>query len=183
MTIMAILLALGIFGVQKSIVNARDSERRSDVETIARGLEERYKNGNQRAVYTGSDVLTKSGQYPGNVEMWHASGFDNANFSPRQIPGGYMTDLLSGTSGQSLTSPSGGSLDLSCIWACNPLSTSDPAYITNYVQSNVMNNDKYVYVPSDANGNICCCSGCVRFELYYKNETNGTLMKVSSKNQ
>ena len=45
-----------------------------------------------------------------------------------------------------------------------------------------VNSGAYVYEPVDENGNICCCKGCVRYDIYYKDEA-GTLIKVSSENQ
>lgn len=45
MAIMVILVAVAIVSLRSTQANGRDSERSSDVDTIARGLEQRYNNG------------------------------------------------------------------------------------------------------------------------------------------
>ena len=177
MAIMAILLTLTFVALQASQVNARDAKRLSDVQSLARGLEVRYKQGNPRA--TEVNGATKPGQYPGSNEVLHADGWDRdpAAWNPAQIIGGYRLDEFPGTSSSTFSAPTSGyGWALSCVWACQPAGTM--AQITS-----ALDKDNYVYEPIDANGNVCCCNGCVKFKIYYKREKDGTIQSVSSDHQ
>ena len=177
LAIMAILLTLTVVSLNVAQVNARDSKRESDVKAIARGLEVRYKQGDPRATESCTNA-TAPGQYPGINEMLHASGWDrDVNcWSPVQIVGGYMTDELPGTSKNVLTTPTGGGLGLTCVYACSPAGTL--SQITDDTDAG-----NYAYEPVDANGQVCCCSGCVSFKIYYKKEKDGSLQSISSEHQ
>lgn len=194
MTIMAILLGIGIFGLQKSQANARDAERRSDVEAMMRGLEERYKNGNPIAYYDegtgipGAKDWDKAGQYPGVNEIFHIGGWNKPGWH-RYAGGGdkpYWEEVFAGVSSSSFTSPSGQSIGLDCVVSCDPAGTMsqilDGVKMDGTPVGSGVNSGAYVYEPVDENGNICCCKGCVRYDIYYKDEA-GTLIKVSSQNQ
>lgn len=194
MTVMAILLGLSIFGLQKSQANARDTERKSDVEAMTRGLEERYKNGNAVAYYDdgsgnpNNKDWDKAGQYPGVNEIFHIGGWNKPGFK-RYDGGGdrpYWEDVFAGVSAASFTSPSGQKLGLDCAYACDPAGTMsqilDGKKMDGTSVGTGVNSGAYVYEPVDENGNICCCKGCVRYDIYYKDEA-GTLIKVSSENQ
>lgn len=174
MVIMAILIAFTMVGITNSQIATRDRERQADIEILARGLEQRYVQGNPKA--TESNGMTRAGQYPGINEMIHIDGQYRSTFTPGTIAGGYYTDALPGTTNDALFSPTGQKLALSCVWACAPAGTM--SQITPRTDA-----DRYVYEPVDANGNICCCTGCVRFDLYYKKESTGELVKVTSKHQ
>lgn len=177
MVIMAILLGLGFVSLTRSQANARDAKRKSDVAAIARGLETRYKEGNPKA--TESNGATNPGQYPGSNEMLHVLGWDRdpAAWTPSQIIGGYATDEMPGTSTTSFQPPtSGSSFGLSCVWACGPV--EDSANIASTVGT-----DNYIYEPVDGNNNFCCCTGCVRYNLYYKEEVTGNIITVRSSHQ
>lgn len=174
MVIMAILITFTMVSVTNSQVATRDRERQTDIEILARGLEQRYNQGNPRATESGG--MTRAGQYPGINEMIHIDGQSRGTFTPGQIAGGYYTDVLPGITNDAIYSPTGQKLALSCVWACAPAGTMAP--ITNYT-----NNGYYVYEPVDKNGNVCCCTGCVRFDLYYKKESTGELVKVTSRHQ
>lgn len=180
MTIMAILLTLGIFGLQKSQANARDAERKNDIESIARGLEERYKTGNPVAYYddgAGNTDWDKAGQYPGTKEMQHISGAVVPGFNRYSGADGvpYWESVFAGVSRASFTSPNGQTLVPDCLASCLPAGTASQYQA-------LVDSGKYVYEPVDASGNICCCKGCVRFDLYYETEA-GVLVKVTSQNQ
>lgn len=54
MAIMAILLTLGMINIQSSRANARDSERKSDIEMIQNGLERYYADSSQTTGARGS---------------------------------------------------------------------------------------------------------------------------------
>ncbi len=171
-TVMVILVVLSVIILRTTQATARDEERKTDVENIARGLELRYDNGNPKAVST----WIKKGAYPGTNEMLHAMGFNRADFTPPEVVGGYLTDLLPDTSQSNFTPPSGGTFDISCVWACQPAETQ------SFIDS-ITTVDKYVYEPIDASGNVCAGNDCVRFNLYYRTERDNALQKIKSKHQ
>lgn len=171
-TIMVILLTLVVVNLRSSMAQARDDKRKSDVEAIARGLERRYTDGNPRAI---ADVIQK-GAYPGVNEMLHAMGWQRNGFSPDQISGGYLTDLLPGTTKESLTPPNNGSFTIICTYSCQPAETQS-------VIDSQTTTSTYVYEPIDPNGNICPNGGCVRFNLYYRTEVDNVIHQVRSKHQ
>lgn len=172
-TIMVILIVLSVITLRSTQIAARDEERKTDVETIARGLELRYANGNPKVSVPS---YVQKGSYPGVNEMLHAMGQNRAGFVPAQVSGGYLLTLLPDTSVANFTPPSGGAFDISCTWACQPAETQsviDAATTTS----------KYIYEPIDATGNVCYNGDCVRFNLYYRTEQDDVLHKVVSKNQ
>ena len=63
-TVMGILLVLGVVNLSSSQVNARDAERKSDIETIAMHLETFYNFGTD---YNSGNQAT--GRYPSVEEM------------------------------------------------------------------------------------------------------------------
>ena len=105
-TIMVILLALVVVSLRSTQANARDEKRKTDTANIARGLERRYVEGNPIA--TSSSI--EKGSYPGGNEMFHALGWQRDGFSPEQIDGGYITELLPGTTKDNFTPPNDGAL-------------------------------------------------------------------------
>jgi prepilin-type N-terminal cleavage/methylation domain-containing protein len=171
MTIVIILLTLTVVGLRTSQANARDEERKTDVENLARGLELRYINGNPKA--TSTDIV--KGAYPGINEILHGLGWDRGGYTPSQIVGGYMPDLLPGISTGNLTPPNG-SFNISCIWACQPAETQ------SYIDS-VTTINNYVYEPIDRSNNVCGGNACIRFNLYYRTEKDNVVHKVMSKHQ
>ena len=64
--VMAILLTLAVVNIRSSQVNARDAERRADVENIAMVLETFY-NGTHPSMYSGVNEVTKV--YPGSFDL------------------------------------------------------------------------------------------------------------------
>ena len=165
LTIMSILLVLVTVGLSASQKNGRDAERVADVEAIARGLEVRFKQGNPRAVHSGG--YTNPGQYPGVNEMLHILGDPNrgATWSPTAVAGGYLTDALPGTTPSNYIPPGATttSLGITCVWMCSPAETMS---VVNS-QTTKLN---YMYEPIGKNGEVCSNSGCVRFNIYYRNE-------------
>lgn len=174
-TIMVILLSLLVVNLRGSLANGRDEKRKTDVEVIARGLEQRYINGNPRA----TSPSIEKGAYPGTNEILHAQGQTVAGFNPPQIAGGYLTDLLPGTTRDNFIPPNNGTF----IIICNPATTTCPAAETSSNVNTVTTSNVYVYEPIDRNGNICSDTGCVRFNLYYRSEVSNTVQTVKSKNQ
>lgn len=183
MVIMAILLGLGFTVVTRSQKNARDAERQADVEAIARGLETRYKQGNPKL--TTPIFYIVAGSYPGIYEIRHMRGTNlagsNPPYNPAQVLGGYGPDLLPGTNEGSFIAPGktavyDGFFPVCDVVSCDSTLTPSSAAVTNSVSA-----DRYLYVPIDADGNICTVSSCVRFDLYWRKESDGSLQKIESK--
>lgn len=176
LTVIVILILLTAVNLRSTEASARDEERKTDVDNIARGLEQRYANGNRRA--TASYVA--KGAYPGTNEILHAQGVLRSDFTPTQIVGGYMTDLLSDTSPSNFIAPgsTANSFMVSCDWSspCQPAETQS-------VIDTATTTATYIYEPIDKSGNVCCCGDCVRYNLYYRTEKDSALHKVMSKNQ
>lgn len=172
-TVMVMLIIVSVISLRSSQASARDEERKTDIENIARGLEQRYTNGNP--VVTAPAYVQK-GVYPGTNEMLHGMGWDRADYTPVQVVGGYLIDLLPGTTSENFTPPNGGTFDIICVWACQPAETQS-------VVDAATTPGKYVYEPIDATGNVCSAGGCVRFNLYYRTEKDNVIHKVMSKNQ
>ena len=186
MVIMAILLSLTVVSLASSQVNARDDERKADMESLARALETRYTSGNRRVT---SPVLG-AGSYPATVVMLHIMGNSSgAVLTPDVITGGYVTDALPGATNSTLTSPNATSMDLKLInGACiaNGAAGENMTTITSAAANCIGTTGKYgIYYESiDANGNICGgTTTCVRFNLYCRMEKDDTLMIIRSRRQ
>ena len=195
LAVMAILLTLGVVSLRGMQANARDKERESDIQTMARGLERRYAEGNPVAVHMTDDAGnpvpagsrdTDPGRYPSILEMWQAIGFDVGRFSPSN-PGAYQTKLMPGTSLASIEPPTpAGWLDVICIGSScvgkTPGSTA--ALDPHFGPSTGNTTDKYVYEPITADNEFCGTGGeCVRFNLYWYSEVSNSVQKVESKHQ
>lgn len=170
--VMVILLTLVVVNLRSSMVNGRDEKRKTDIEVIARGLEQRYSEGNPRA----TSASVEKGAYPGTNEILHAQGQSVASFTPPQIAGGYLTDLLPGTTADSFIPPNNGSFKVICSSACQPAGTQSVVDSATTVGT-------YVYEPVDRYGNVCADAACVRFNLYYRSEVTNTVQTVKSKRQ
>lgn len=185
MVIMAILLTLTVVGVASSQVNARDEERKADMQSLARGLELRYANGNKRV----TTPLLAGGSYPATVEMLHImGGASGAVLTPDVIAGGYVTDALPGATNATLTSPTSTAMDLKLInGACIASGAGENmTTITSAAAGCIGTTGKYsIYYESlDVNGNICNgTTTCVRYNLYCRMEKDNTLMTIRSKHQ
>ncbi len=174
-TIMVILLGLAVVSLRSNQANARDEERKTDIEIIARGLERRYTDGNPRA--TSTEI--KQGAYPGVNEMLHIFGDSRTGFTPAQIAGGYISDALPGVKEENTIPPGGDQFDklkIICVYACQPAETQSVVESATQV-------DTYVYEPITRDGQICSGGDCSRFNLYYRTEVDNVIHKVTSKHQ
>jgi prepilin-type N-terminal cleavage/methylation domain-containing protein len=174
-TVMVVLMTLGVFSLRSVQANARDEERKTDIESIARGLEIRYNDGNPRAA--SSDI--QKGAYPGTNEIRHAQGITVAGYTPSsQIVGGYLTELLPGTTQDTLKAPGQTtvSFNIICTSSCQPAETQSVTDAATTI-------NKYVYEPINAAGNICSDNTCIRYNLYYRTEVDNVVHKVMSKHQ
>lgn len=174
---MVILMTLAVFSVRTIQVSARDDERKTDVEIIARGLEQRYKLGNSRIT-----TATK-GTYPGANEIMHAQGANFCSdplYNPCHVPGGYMTELLPGTTKDSFKLDGVSASGFLVPWLDN--TRSDPNHASNIAE---LQAGKYLYLPSTRTPNTVChdANSCVKFELYYRTEADGVTHVIKSKNR
>jgi prepilin-type N-terminal cleavage/methylation domain-containing protein len=178
--IMGILLVLGVVNVTSSQANARDKEREADTGTIVKGLETRYNRGNP--VVSASYV--KSGSYPSVNEILHAEG---KNPDAANLPNTgtiYITDLLPGTDTNSFYPPNTGkptdmatTFKVICSTSCSTMNAEDPTQISAALGGS---KSVYVYEPITAANQVCINSICVRYNLYYLEETvAGTQTKAS----
>ncbi|HRC27960.1 MAG TPA: prepilin-type N-terminal cleavage/methylation domain-containing protein [Candidatus Saccharimonas sp.] len=174
MVIMAILLTLTVVNLVSSQVNGRDAERKADADAIARGIEARYRQGN---TFVTAPSYISAGSYPSVNEIQHILGQSVAGFSPAQITGGYLTDVLSGTSIRNFTAPGQTTTSFAplCTASCQPAETVAVTATTTM--------NTYYYEPIDSAGNICINTACARFNLYYRLEGDGTLQTIRSEHQ
>ncbi len=178
--IMVILLALGLVALGNIQGSARDKERANDIAAIARGLEQRYNTGNTVATMptpssanwpdsTGKGV----GYYPGIEEVLHAEGVTQTDLTPNQVSGGYLTQLLPGTSTRNFTPPSStnATLTVVCTSSCQT-----PGNVTQLKSAfgNPNYQDLYVYEPIASDGSLCIYGNCTGFNLYWITETDST---------
>lgn len=172
-TVMVILVVLAVVSLRSTQASARDEERKTDIETIARGLELRYTNGNSKVT---APSYVQKGNYPGVNEMLHGMGFTRSGYAPSVIAGGYLTELLPETSSTNFVPPNGGTFDILCVGSCQPAETQSVINAATTIS-------KYEYEPVDTAGNVCFDGGCVRYNLYYRTEKDNVVHKVMSKNQ
>lgn len=187
MVIMAILLTLGVASFNGSQANARDAERKADIDTIAKSLEARYAKGN---LFINSAYITR-GAYPSVNEIRHAEGEVIAGLAGgTNTFGVYIDQLLPGAALSVFTPPGAtGAITATFKPICTAAGTA-PCNVDNTAEdatkiSAAINGSSavYVYEPIDANKNICFSTECVRFNLYYRPEVTGTTQTKASKHQ
>lgn len=183
LVIISIILGLGTVGLRSSLANGRDAERQADVEAIARGLEQRYNNGNAKQalpVYDGVywlDVNRRNkGYYPSTNEFIHTQGQFRTGFNPETVGGGYIPENLPGASKAAMTSPSGIVVGQVCVWMCQ-LAGNEAQLLSIYGGSATNPQDKYIYEAYRSSGAICSDTPCVGFNLYWISETDRTPYK------
>lgn len=183
MVIMGILIVLGVVNVTKSQVNARDKERDTDISNITKGLETRYQRGNP--VVSASYV--KSGSYPSVNEILHAEGKnpDSANLPNTGTI--YITSLLPGADTASFYPPNASrSADIAttfkviCSTGCSSPNAENSAQVTSALGGST---SVYVYEPITATNQVCISAICVRYNLYYLQETVAGTQKKESLRQ
>lgn len=188
MVVMAILLTLGVAQFNGTQANARDAERRADIETISKGLESRYNNGNPFATAT---YITR-GAYPSINEILHAENTTVASITPTSAAT-YIDQLLAGTSINNFFPPNTtvtpanavNTFKVICAAAgtapCNANNNAeDAAKISTALGAAP---GVYVYEPITAANQICYNTECVRYNLYYNTESAGTTTTVASRHQ
>lgn len=175
MVVMVILTALAVVAVGNIQAQARDNERKSEIESIARGLDQRYKQGISYTV-NGNAITRTPGSYPGDAEMWDWGYW-------RAVPN---DKIFVGVSDQGLTSPSGERLGYICALAGFNMPACDKAEKPQNVEGAFANGsggwkDTYMYESMNADGRYCnndpnyATDSCVRFNLYWISETDKSI--------
>ncbi|NCU37808.1 prepilin-type N-terminal cleavage/methylation domain-containing protein [Candidatus Saccharibacteria bacterium] len=180
MIIMAILLTLSTVSLVSSQVNARDTQRKADVENIARGLETRYRVGNP--VVTAP--LLSAGSYPATEEMRHIMGASSTSLTPNLVTDGYISKALPGATNDSFTSPKASSSRNLVLISAGCITSGTAENMTTINACVNADPEPYYYESVAADGSICNgTTTCVRYNLYYKLEKDGTIITVRSDRQ
>jgi len=159
-TIMGILLTLAVVNLNGTQANARDAERKGDVEAIALNLENFYVNLNP-------DIPMSGGSYLGLDFMTDS---DITTYLPDIDPKSIHAPDIS------LGDP------MSIVVATNANTTT-----TGVTPQPSSTNDVYVYQPLTGTGTLCASritnGDCRRFNIYYFQETDNQVHKLTSKRQ
>jgi len=157
-TIMGILLILAVINVNSSQVQARDNERKVDVENIALALETGFKDPN-----TMNQDFTQTGYYPGTAVMGAAINANN------------VRALFPDLDPESLRAPNVDEDDpVSLVLATNGTQTTAGVRPLPTIST-------YVYQPISTSG--LCADKCRSFNLYYRQEADNTVQVVKSRRQ
>lgn len=164
-TVMGVLLVLGTVNLTGSQANARDSERKTDVETIAAHLESYYRSGD--------DTSTSNGRYPSTTLV------TNVETMKRR-----MRDIdVRSITAPGITSP------------IDTFKASTNSGIITQTTASVIpqpTKDQYIYQPIQSDGTLCTLESqeCRKFNIYYKLETAtvecpgpNNICMITSKNQ
>jgi type II secretory pathway pseudopilin PulG len=167
--VMVVLTTLVATRLRFTQASGRDKERAIDISTIATGLEVYYNNGNVT-------TYTPKGYYPGAVELNTA-----AALTPP------FKEFLEGVSASSLTAPDRAidtSFGVDPNYATSPAGTNTDGSYSDAQVRPLLVNFPYLYQPLKRNNTFCAgYIDCVKFNLYYLEETSNTVIKIGSKNQ
>lgn len=182
-TIMVVLMALAVINLRSSQADARDAKRKGDIATIARGLENRYRDGFQAPSagwLTSYPSPPSMIDYPSTIEIGYAlDSLISTSFTPNDPVASFITEDLPGTSDSNFQPPVSGIFKPICV-----ATTGCGAAGSNITVASIGKN--YVYEPVDSSGQICAtpAQDCVRFNLYYVNESGTAVVNtVRSKHQ
>lgn len=156
-TIMAILLVLAVVNLRSTQVNARDDERKSDIDSLAMHLEVMYNTGKG---------VAEVGRYTstGGYTTWTITNVqDNLrDIDPKSV-------MAPGFSDPVLTS-------------FNAATNNDQTTSGVLPQPTI---SQYVYQPLQQDGTLCTTGSqqCQKFNLFYRLETDNTVYVKTSKNQ
>lgn len=197
LVVMVILTGLSVVIIGNIQAQARDSERQQDVEAIARGLEQYYKQGNPRVPNDSSKGM---GGYPGTAVIKHIQGADMCSspdigpmiysgFTPVTPPNPptcdssnspYTLQAFPGITEENIKGPTPDSLGL----------------VSRYQVANkddALNQDAYYYEAFYPSGGSCIASlkspgsyapACSNFTLSYKKETGSQeVVTIKSRHQ
>lgn len=163
-TVLGILLTLAVVSMSSAQINARDTERQSDVESIALYFENYRKNNSVTELDNGmsfsgwtypDDVIVSSPAYFKRV-------FPDIPASTVRAPGVKESEPMS------------------LIMATN----NNP---TTYYVTPEPTISQYVYQPLTKDGALCydlfILSGCAKFNIFYRLESDNSIQMISSKAQ
>lgn len=173
LVLIGILLALALVKLSSSQVGARDDTTRMNAETIARGIEEYFKLGNP-------NYSIASGRYPSVDEFRHAAGEDVPSIGS-QVTGGYLDTWLSGAK-----LPTTSKLRIITTTGQQPensvnISDSTPAEVVTY--------EPLMFVPAGGGNpdrfDFCMTKTdeCVKFNIYYRSESDNAIHTIRSEHQ
>ncbi|TAL14737.1 prepilin-type N-terminal cleavage/methylation domain-containing protein [Patescibacteria group bacterium] len=172
--IMGILITLAVVNLRGSQANARDTERRGDVASIALNLENFYANGTAGSSTFGRYVST-------SIIGQETTGLPDIDVRSLVAPGVNLTPNANGVS----TSPTP---DSSLIAAtCSGVCVQTTAGVTPQPTTST-----YVYQPLQADGTLCTngTQDCRKFNIYFALENAApdcpapnNICMVTSKNQ
>ena len=152
-SVMGILATLAVIVPLSFQKSARDSERGDDTGSITRRLEQAY-----TAQETGSPSYPSTTTLLGNISASGATSGTLARLSPDAVkaPNGLAKSVIKATSNSMTT----------------PAAAGEPTF------------SQYVYQPLKDNGAICDGTDiCVRFNLYYRRESDNVIQIIKSVHQ
>ena len=161
-TIMGVLLVLGVVNLRSAQASGRDSERKSDVETIANLLDSYYKTG----LVSGVVTIT-AGTYP--TTLLATSGVE------------YMEAALDDIDTDALKAPGVTDPTQTFVAAINNVQTTSGVLGPGSQPPTI---NQYVYQPIRSDGALCVDTDeCRKFSIYWRSEANNTIYMATSKNQ
>ncbi|MFZ2125273.1 MAG: type II secretion system protein [Candidatus Saccharimonadales bacterium] len=167
-TIMGILLVLGVVNLRTAQASGRDSERKSDVETIANLLDSYYKTG----LVSGVVTIT-AGTYPTTIIA--TSGVE------------YMEAALNDIDIDALKAPGITDPTQTFVAATNNVQTASGVLGPSNQPPTI---NQYVYQPIRSNDALCTGTDeCRKFNIYVRLEgdygagAGNTIYTITSKNQ
>ncbi|MES2630501.1 MAG: prepilin-type N-terminal cleavage/methylation domain-containing protein [Patescibacteria group bacterium] len=168
--IMGILLTLAVVNLSSSQISARDSERKTEVESIAIHLESYYSSDFEDGNVSGVDAPKMTGgTYPGTAYL---SSPTFEKILPELSKNAVRAPGVSESSAKSF------------VVASNNIQTT-----AGIVPKPSSTNDVYVYQPITGAGALCSDpitiqpDSCRKFNIYYYQESDGSTQMVMSKHQ
>lgn len=165
-TIMGILLTLGVVMLSSTQANARDDERRSDAESFATLLESYYRNASLPSTSSPGTFFGRT--YPALDSVASLTALQTAlpDLDPKIVR----------------TPNNPGNTSFNVVAATNSLGA--PLHVMPKPSAS---NDVFVYQPLRPGGYLCTtvteAVRCENFNLFYYQETTGTVEMITSKNQ
>lgn len=164
-TVMVILMTLAVASIRSSQVQARDNERKSDVENIARQLDSLYTTG-VNFTYSGTPMSIK-GAYP---SVMHLGNAGVRAVVLVEIPQATQIDPKKATPAESF------------FVATNNRTGLDASNAATAVAPFPGEDTPYVYQALKDDGTLCSnTEECTRFFLYYYQEASPTPGVVESR--
>ncbi|NTW61531.1 type II secretion system protein [Candidatus Saccharibacteria bacterium] len=162
LVVIGTLLIMGVVNLREAQANSRDTERRSDVETIASYLDTYYKTGYNYGT-------TTAGAYP-STYLTDPIGSGGGGVE-------YIKAVLVDVRESSLEAPSMINIIDTFVSA-----TNNDQSTTGVTPQPTIN--QYVYQPIDKNGSLCMgTTECRSFNIFWRSEVDNSVYKVISKNQ